>query len=157
MPVQKKSTRRAAGKSGWVYVAVDKNAPDLVKIGQTQVPDARHKQLGKPQYLARIPCTDCKEFEEKLHREFDKYRCAQSEYFNLSDESLDLLLRMCASEYEDFKSLTVEPSLANKLEQVETEIKLISKFGSTGMQLREVRTRSDHKHNCLAEGCDGFG
>ena len=55
---------------GWLYVVCHDNAPDLVKIGETDRPIERMRELDNPTILARVPVMSAYDKEQLLHRRF---------------------------------------------------------------------------------------
>ena len=94
---------------GWLYVVCHDNAPDLVKIGETDRPIERMRELDNPTILARVPVMSAYDKEQLLHRRFKSQQLPQSEYFRLDKQQLDSVLQSCSKWSAEVAELTIEP------------------------------------------------
>ena len=93
---------------GWLYVVSHENAPDLVKIGETDRPVERMRELDNPTILARVPVMRARDKEQLLHRRFESQRLPQSEYFRLNQQQLNSVLHSCSEWRKEVEQLVVE-------------------------------------------------
>jgi len=96
---------------GWLYVVNHPNAPSQVKIGITERPVTRMKELGNPKILARVPVMKPRNKEQLLHNRFAPQRVPQTEYFQLDEMQLESVLRSCTSWMKEVADLIVEPQI----------------------------------------------
>ena len=94
---------------GWLYVVCHDNAPDLVKIGETDRPIERMRELDNPTILARVPVMSAYDKEQLLHRRFKSQQLPQLEYFRLDKQQLDSVLQSCSKWSAEVAELTIEP------------------------------------------------
>ena len=108
---------------GWLYVVNHPNAPDLVKIGITERPVGRMKELDNPKILAMVTVFLPKEKEDALHTKYRAQRLPQSEYFQLSDVQLDHLLSACEDWHKKVQSFVVNPHIPDERRRTAPSIK----------------------------------
>ena len=81
---------------GYVYLKTHLNAQGLHKIGLTRRPAVREEQLGGDDCIvvARVMALNPEVLEKELHAEFDYCRVPQSEWFNLDDAALKVVIEV---------------------------------------------------------------
>ena len=72
---------------GFLYVITHKNANRMVKIGITQRPEARMRELEAETIWARVLCFDPRRHEQELHKHFSGKRLPGTEWFQIEPGS----------------------------------------------------------------------
>ena len=72
-------------QEGFVYLIRNQ---DIYKIGITENLLNRMSQLDPDEIIDTIKCSNFREVEKDLHREYKDYRIPQTEYFRLSEKQV---------------------------------------------------------------------
>lgn len=128
---------------GWLYVVSHPNAPDQVKIGITERPVTRMKELGNPTVLARVPVMKPRSKEQLLHNRFAPQRVPQTEYFQLDQGQLESVLSSCTSWMKEVADLIVEPHILEEAKPDPHDVKAqpMGGFPEPGENMREFIER----------------
>ena len=128
---------------GWLYVVNHPNAPSQVKIGITERPESRMKELGNTAILARVPVMKPREKEQLLHNRFAPQRVPQTEYFQLDDQQLEFVLNACNSWMGEVRKLIVEPHIPESVQLDQSTVKAqpMHGFPEPGESMREFIER----------------
>lgn len=79
-------------KNGKIYTYLMKDVNGLVKIGKSQNPMERHKQISGMNINTELLAICDKNIEKKLHDEFSVFR-HRGEWFNLREDHIDYIIR----------------------------------------------------------------